>query len=99
MVSAMLISDKISSRHNSYESVFTPQRFLFLAGIRNLCVDIGESTVGLVKGFFGRKESRCTHMGCRLTWNKEENSWDCPCHGSRFDRDKNVIDNPAQPLE
>ncbi len=99
MVSAMLISDRISSRYNSYEAVFTPQRILFLAGIRNLCLDIGESTVGLVKGLFGKKESRCTHMGCRLNWNKEENSWDCPCHGSRFDRDKNVIDSPAQPLE
>ena len=30
---------------------------------------------------------------------EEEESWDCPCHGSRYDRNKNVIDNPAQRLE
>ena len=30
---------------------------------------------------------------------EEEESWDCPCHGSRYDRNKNVIDNPAQPME
>jgi len=42
----------------------------------------------------------CTHMGCTLAWNKAETSWDCPCHGSRFDTDGTVLDGPAvQPLE
>jgi glycine/D-amino acid oxidase-like deaminating enzyme/nitrite reductase/ring-hydroxylating ferredoxin subunit len=42
----------------------------------------------------------CTHMGCRLSWNKAECSWDCPCHGSRFDPDGRVIQGPAnQDLE
>ncbi len=43
-----------------------------------------------------KKPPRCTHMGCGLVWNADEQSWDCPCHGSRFDRDGNLIDNPAQ---
>jgi len=30
-----------------------------------------------------------------LTWNPEEETWDCPCHGSRFDKEGNLIDNPA----
>ncbi|MEO2559094.1 MAG: Rieske 2Fe-2S domain-containing protein [[Clostridium] symbiosum] len=38
---------------------------------------------------------RCPHMGCALKWNKTEHSWDCPCHGSRFDGDGHLIDNPA----
>lgn len=38
----------------------------------------------------------CTHLGCLLEWNPDELSWDCPCHGSRFDYKGNVIDNPAQ---
>lgn len=38
---------------------------------------------------------RCTHMGCQLEWNPDELSWDCPCHGSRFDIYGKVIDNPA----
>ncbi len=37
----------------------------------------------------------CSHLGCRLSFNPELKSWDCPCHGSRFDIDGNVLDNPA----
>ena len=39
---------------------------------------------------------RCPHMGCRLEWNPHERSWDCPCHGSRFDRYGRLLDGPAQ---
>lgn len=37
----------------------------------------------------------CSHLGCRLSFNSELKSWDCPCHGSRFDVDGRLIDNPA----
>lgn len=40
--------------------------------------------------------TRCPHLGCQLEWNPDEKSWDCPCHGSRFDYKGNLIDNPAQ---
>jgi Rieske Fe-S protein len=43
---------------------------------------------------------RCTHMGCLLRFNAAETSWDCPCHGSRFDVDGAVLEGPATaPLE
>lgn len=37
----------------------------------------------------------CTHMDCIVRWNGAEESWDCPCHGSRFDVDGSILDGPA----
>ncbi|MCX2741847.1 FAD-dependent oxidoreductase [Pontibacter anaerobius] len=37
----------------------------------------------------------CPHMGCVVSWNSVESSWDCPCHGSRFDPQGKVISGPS----
>jgi nitrite reductase/ring-hydroxylating ferredoxin subunit len=39
--------------------------------------------------------AECTHMKCIIKWNNDEQSWDCPCHGSRFTKDGKVLNGPA----
>jgi Rieske Fe-S protein len=52
------------------------------------------------KGDYHRYTAACPHMGCIVHWNGAENTWDCPCHGSRFDRFGKLINGPANvPLE
>ncbi|MBQ9766533.1 MAG: FAD-dependent oxidoreductase [Lachnospiraceae bacterium] len=88
MVAAMLLSDMVLEKKNEYASLFSPSRTM-LRG--QLFVNLAESAAGLVS--FSRK--RCPHLGCALKWNGAEHSWDCPCHGSRFGSDGQLLNNPA----
>ena len=46
-------------------------------------------------GMLHAVSATCTHLGCTVAWNDAERSWDCPCHGSRFDPDGAVLQAPA----
>jgi glycine/D-amino acid oxidase-like deaminating enzyme/nitrite reductase/ring-hydroxylating ferredoxin subunit len=47
------------------------------------------------EGALHESSAVCTHAGCPVSWNSTEKSWDCPCHGSRFDRFGRVVNGPA----
>ncbi len=88
MVSAMVLSDMVCDKSNRYEAVFSPSRSIWRP---QLAVNALESVVGLLTP----TRPRCPHLGCALKYNRAEHSWDCPCHGSRFREDGQLIDNPA----
>ena len=88
MVSAMLLTDLIQGRESPYAPLFSPSRSILH---KQLLVNGMESTLNLLRP----TAPRCPHLGCALRWNKEEHSWDCPCHGSRFDEKGKLLNNPA----
>ena len=62
-------------------------------------VDYRGQKVGVYKNEAGDSfyvPTKCTHLGCQLEFNPDEKSWDCPCHGSRFDYKGNLLGGPAQ---
>lgn len=89
MVAAMLLCDMVQGRHSDWEAIFSPSRSIIRP---QLFVNALDSAVGLLTPSF----KRCSHMGCALKWNSQERTWDCPCHGSRFEEEGALIDNPAK---
>ena len=88
MVAARLLTDLIQGRENPYEEAFSPSRSIWH---KQLLVNGIESTGNLLRP----TKPRCPHLGCALRWNSQEHSWDCPCHGSRFDGEGRRLNNPA----
>ena len=88
MLAAQMLTDLVQDKENPYTALFSPQRSMLHP---QLLVNGVESAANLLRP----TKPRCPHLGCALQWNKAEHSWDCPCHGSRFDRDGRVLDNPA----
>ncbi len=95
MIAAAMISDMICLGDLKRKNIFLPQRFYIRASFKNLCIDLWESTMGLTKGLFASPEHKCSHLGCKLDWNPEETSWECPCHGSGYYKDGKLKDAPA----
>ena len=88
MVAANILTDLVQRKPNVYAQIFSPSRSILYG---QLGINLLEST----KNLLSPTSPRCPHLGCALRWNKQEHSWDCPCHGSRFEENGKLIDNPA----
>ena len=88
MVASEILTDMVLGRKNKFASAFETGRSM-LTG--QLFSNIGTTLLNLITP----TPKRCSHLGCALKWNPEEKSWDCPCHGSRFDKHGRIINNPA----
>lgn len=88
MVSAMILRDLVQEQNNPYADLFSPSRSILQPQL--LC-NGAQALLHLLTP----TKPRCPHMGCALKWNAREHSWDCPCHGSRFDQQGKLLDNPA----
>lgn len=88
MAASSILADLIEGKENPYAPVFSPQRSMLRPQLfANLGATLADFIIPTAK--------RCPHLGCALQWNNAEHSWDCPCHGSRFDEHGHLIDNPA----
>ncbi|MBQ6936303.1 MAG: FAD-dependent oxidoreductase [Clostridia bacterium] len=88
MVASNLLCDLIMGVANEYSELYLPSRKILHPQLFN---NIVENTLNLITP----TTPRCPHLGCALKWNNAEKSWECPCHGSRFNEDGNLLDNPA----
>ncbi len=88
MVSAVVLSDLVQDKKNEYTDIFSPSRSILRP---QLAINTAEALMGILTPTV----PRCPHMGCALKYNKQEHTWDCSCHGSRFTEHGNLINNPA----
>lgn len=73
----------------SSESILSGSGAIVREQLRKLAVYRDE------QGLLHACDATCTHLGCLVSWNSLEKSWDCPCHGSRFDPYGRVLCGPA----
>lgn len=88
MVASEVLTDLVLGKKNEFTQLFSPQRSILKP---QLFVNGAET----VKNLLTPTAKRCPHLGCALKWNPAEHTWDCPCHGSRFTEDGDLLDNPA----
>ena len=107
---AMILTDTILGRDNPWTEVYDPSRSKQVSPFavqeeisriepgQGIVIEKGEEKVAVYRdpqGVLYTFNPACRHMGCFVSWNDAEKTWDCPCHGSRYNARGEVIQSPA----
>lgn len=88
-VARHFIGDRLDPEHTAIEDIPRGQGAVLRVEGRMTAVHRDDA------GAVTMRSAVCPHLGCIVRWNEPESSWDCPCHGSRFDLSGEVLDGPA----
>jgi glycine/D-amino acid oxidase-like deaminating enzyme len=93
---AELLAAQIAGREHPWTPLFDPNRLRPRASAPDFVKENANVAYHFVADRLAKRGNpRCTHLGCLLDWNAAEDTWDCPCHGSRFSASGEVIEGPA----
>lgn len=96
-ITANIITDMIMKKENEFLEIFDATRLEPIKNsgeVGNMLKEVAKSIVA-PRLDITREKKYCTHLGCELTWNELTETWDCPCHGSRFEEDGKQIEAPS----
>ena len=96
-ISARMITDQICQGKSKYDDIFQSTRLQPIKNheeMKNMLKEVGENLIAPhLKPQKGQKY--CAHLGCQLSWNQTTQTWDCPCHGSRYEQNGQLIEGPS----
>jgi len=88
-VAAHLVSGYLSRKPKSFDELDAGDAAIMKIDGKNVAAFKDEN------GRVHAVSAVCSHMGCIVGWNETDRTWDCPCHGSRFELSGEVIHGPA----